>query len=181
MYKKMVSFALVLVMLCMASLALATGPSITTDDLTYVEYETDDGTTESEAVPARTAEAQAQLDAIAAFVASGKPVYEYFVGLKSAIAALLPGNYDLSKLEMNELISFDLTGAPNMDFTFATKYAPGTKVVGMMGIVQADGSVKWIALKATVLGNGAVKVQFPKAALEAAQGKQVMLAILSGP
>ena len=176
MYKKMVSFALVLVMLCMASLALATGPSRTTDDLTYVT--TESGT---EAVPERTPEAQAQLDAIAAFVASGKPVYEYFVGLKSAIAALLPGNYDLSKLEMNELISFDLTGAPNMDFTFATKYAPGTKVVGMMGIVQADGSVKWIALKATVLGNGAVKVQFPKAALAEAQGKQVMLAILSGP
>lgn len=169
MYKKLLSLALALVMLGMASMAMA-APSITTGGLT---------TSDSDVIVTDNYDDnyQNQLAAINNAVQSGTNLADFFG--RSAIANVLPG-VNLDTLVLNEFISVSLegVGSGNKDFKFATPFKNNAKIVVVVGIVGADGSITWIPLKATV-ANGVVKINFTKAALAAAAGNQVFLAVLS--
>lgn len=167
MYKKLFSLALALMMLCMASMAMA-APSKTTSDLTS----SDDGIAVS-----NSTSYDEQLEDIYAAIQNGVKAADLFG--RSAIANVLSG-VNLDTLVLNEFISVNLegVGSGNKDFTFATPFKNNAKVVAVLGILNADGSVTWIPLKATV-ANGVVKINFTKAALAAAAGHQLFLAVLS--
>ena len=104
----------------------------------------------------------------------GKSAVSYFPEeIQQAIAALLPENFKLENMTMNEFVTLTLTG--NVDalmdakvtFTFTTKYTQDQHVVVVIGIYDgtrdANGQyvVTWIPLDAEVLENGDISVVFP--------------------
>ncbi len=183
MNKKIVCLALALMMICSASFAFATG-SRTTSDLTSGTGVL--GATDSNVLVEPvdlTPGAQALRDAIAAAVA-GAPAAKFFTeDVQAKIAALLPAGFDLTTLEMLELVSVTISnyeeGAENIPwlFKFATAYPDGANVVAMFGVIDGA-TTTWFPLKAEVAG-GEVKIAFTPEALIAGQGKDVVLAILS--
>jgi len=184
MNKKLICLTLALVMLCMATLALATS-SKTGDDMIYVSYvgyEDDDagaGTcTEHFNLLKETTIQRALIKAISA----KKYPADYFG--RAGVAAVLPAGFNLNKLVMNELHVYTLCdcalGNLTLTFVFPTEYKVGTAVVVMFGIVGADGvSVEWTALKGEVVAGGGVRVTIPAELLAKASKYKVVIAILS--
>lgn len=186
MNKKFICLVLSLMLLCTASLAFA-APSKTTNDLTQNSTGSVLGAQDSffvEPIPL-TKDAGAALAAIAAFVADGnKPVIDYFGDVvKAQILALLPTDFDATKLVMNELISarvmnYDpVMGDVPVYFTFATAYKEGTTLVVLVGVQNGD-SVTWVPLRA-VVENGLVKIYFTQQVLSSVNGREIMIAVLS--
>ena len=162
--------------------AMAAVPSKTTTDMTYVksvETVKADGTNEAAGWDIEVTEDETpvieEIAKIYDWIAvKGKSAVSYFPEeIQQAIAALLPENFKIENLQMNEFVTLTLTG--NVDtlndvkvtFTFTTKYTPDQKVVVVVGIYDgtrdANGQyiVKWIPLDAEVLENGDISVVFP--------------------
>ena len=162
--------------------AMAAVPSKTTTDMTYVksvETVKADGTNEAAGWDIEVTEDETPVSEEIAKIydwiaVKGKSAVSYFPEeIQQAIAALLPENFKIENLQMNEFVTLTLTG--NVDtlndakvtFTFTTKYTPDQKVVVVVGIYDgtrdANGQyiVKWIPLDAEVLENGDISVLFP--------------------
>ena len=165
MKKFALMLASVLLVLSAAS-AMAAVPSKTTTDVTYVksvETVKEDGTTAAIGWDIDVTEDEApvveEIAKIYDWIAvKGKSAVSYFPEeIQQAIAALLPENFKIENLQMNEFVTLTLTG--NVDtlndakvtFTFTTKYTPDQKVVVVVGIYDgtrdANGQyiVKWYA------------------------------------
>lgn len=167
--------------------AMAAVPSKTTTDMTYVksvETVKADGTNEAAGWDIEVTEDETpvieEIAKIYDWIAvKGKSAVSYFPEeIQQAIAALLPENFKIENLQMNEFVTLTLTG--NVDtlndvkvtFTFTTKYTPDQKVVVVVGIYDgtrdANGqyNVEWVALDAEVLENGDIAVVFPAELVE---------------
>ena len=181
----MKKFALMLVsalLVLSAAGAMAAVPSKTTTDVSYVksvETVKADGTTEVAGWNIDVTEDDTpvieEIAKIYEWVAvKGKSAVSYFPEeIQQAIAALLPENFKLENMTMNEFVTLTLTG--NVDalmdakvtFTFTTKYTQDQHVVVVIGIYDgtrdANGQyvVTWIPLDAEVLENGDISVLFP--------------------
>ena len=157
-------FASALLVLSAAS-AMAAVPSKTTTDVTHVKsVETED--------EAPVIEEIAKIyDWVAA---KGKSAVSYFPEeTQQAISALLPEDFKLENMTMNEFVTLTLTGDVDVlndakvTFTFTTKYTQDQHVVVVIGLYDgtrdANGQyvVTWIPLEAEVLENGDIAVVFP--------------------
>ncbi len=162
--------------------AMAAVPSKTTTDMTYVksvETVKADGTNEAAGWDIEVTEDETPVSEEIAKIydwiaVKGKSAVSYFPEeIQQAIAALLPENFKIENLQMNEFVTLTLTGDVDtlndvkVTFTFTTKYTPDQKVVVVVGIYDgtrdANGQyiVKWIPLDAEVLENGDISVVFP--------------------
>ena len=116
---------------------------------------------------------------------SGSVISYFDDAVQQEISGKLPEGTDLTKLQMNELVTIqafnytDALGDQSATFSFATSYTVEQKLVAMVAIFNADGTVaQWIALDATVV-DGQVVVTFPQSVLEALNSNSAALAILS--
>lgn len=171
-----------LLILCIptAAFAKASEPSKTTDDTT----------TESSFIVEVVEDTKSSTDLLASIFQlvndNGSNVISFFDDtVQQAISAKLPEGADLTKLQMNELVTiqaFNYTntlGDQSATFSFATSYTAEQKLVAMVAIFNADGSVaQWIPLDAAVV-DGQVVITFPQSVLELLNTNSAALAILS--
>lgn len=153
MNKKWMAALLALVMVVgMGSLALASSPSITTDDLTSEEVTPD----------------QAAIDAIGTFIGSGEGTAADYFGadVKDAIASLLPAGISADDLELYEVVAADTTAytedqlKAGITLRLPTAFQDGDTVIVLVGVPDGQGGVVWTPVKATV-SNGQLTLKFP--------------------
>ena len=123
--------------------------------------------------------------AIANIVATGAPAVSFFPPeTQASIAGTLPVGLPAADLELNELLPLSFSGYTAgsgdilLPIQFATAYQDGQTLVPVLGIVQADGSIEWHVLTATVSG-GIVTVTIPGDVAALIGNKPVVLAMLS--
>jgi hypothetical protein len=169
MTKKIISLFLTLALIIITIPALATTPSITTNDLNQI-------TIEEYGVPLAglftimdtlTADAQAEFDAISAYVNKGQSIAGFF----------------MPDLVLSEYVSLGINnyqadyGDVTATFGFATVYQEGQTVIVMFGYKDETGNIVWNMLNAEVV-EGEVQIDFPSELLLNA-GSEAILAILS--
>ena len=192
MNKLRTGLALTLVVLSIASLALASSvPSKTTSDLVKpvgIVSATGEAVPVTITLPSaeQSQAATEELAAIATFMQKpGATLVSYFdAAVQQEMTALLPEGFDTSKLVMNEFVPLALGdykaeyGDLVISFEFATEYADGEAIVAMVGIKEGS-LITWYPQKAAVV-DGIVQITFTQDVLEKMQTGEVMLAILSG-
>ena len=172
MIKKIMSLFLTLALIIVTIPALATTPSITTNDLNQVTIEEYDVPLAGlfTIMDTLTADAQAEFDAISAYVNQGQAVAGYF-------------GIDMPDLVLSEYVSLGINnyqadyGDVTATFGFATVYQEGQPVVVMFGYKDENGNIVWTALNAKIV-DGEVQIDFPSELLLLA-GSEAILAILS--
>jgi len=187
---------MMVVFIAISAVAHAAVPSKTTQDMTKVTSVVsasgvplgDDFAVELvQEAPAATQE----LAKVAAVVSEGASPATYFADKEADIALLVPEDFDINVLELNEFspltaINYDASyGDVVVSFEFVTEYIDGQVVVAMLGIVVGendDGTalVEWYALRAEVV-DGLVQVHFTQDILALLNGAEAMIAILSEP
>ena len=187
---------MMVVFIAISAVAYAAVPSKTTQDMTKVTSVVsasgvplgDDFAVELvQEAPAATQE----LAKVAAVVSEGASPATYFADKEADIALLVPEDFDINVLELNEFspltaINYDASyGDVVVSFEFVTEYIDGQVVVAMLGIVAGendDGTalVEWHALRAEVV-DGLVQVHFTQDILALLNGAEAMIAILSEP
>ena len=187
---------MMVVFIAISAVAHAAVPSKTTQDMTKVTSVVsasgvplgDDFAVELvQEAPAATQE----LAKVAAVVSEGASPATYFADKEADIALLVPEDFDINVLELNEFspltaINYDASyGDVVVSFEFVTEYIDGQVVVAMLGIVVGendDGTalVEWYALRADVV-DCLLQVHFTQDILALLNGAEAMIAILSEP
>lgn len=199
--KKWIALVAVVAMVLTLGVASAAIPSKTTTDIAAKpEILTTTGAQVSESFTVEQAEDKAPVVKEIAKIAEavntqGKAPVEYFPAeVQAVIAEKLPEVADLKALEMNEFVSIATTGYDatygdvSVAFDVVSTYAPGQKVVALVGVysgaLDANGEfvVEWIPMNAAVNSDGRVQVDFTADALTKMQGAYAAsLALLSEP
>ncbi len=199
--KKRVVLALALVLALSAATTSAAVPSKTTSDMTRVVALVSANGAEISGGFALTIvkggeEIAAEIDKIIDFVVNqgGSPIDCFGDAAALAVAALLPQDFDLSALELNEFVGVMAAGYDSASgdaiatFNFITKYAQGQALVALLGLysgeVDGEGNsiVEWVALHAEGQADGGVAITFPSDILVRLQAAPAAaLAILSEP
>lgn len=188
MVRKWISAGLILVLVCTAVAAYGATPSKTTNDLLSIQKTVlADGSEDDGLVGVAETPSTAALKSfteISAFVAEKQPVAEYFPAeVQQEIAALIPTGADAAQLTMSEYVDLTLDeyqaamGDVTCTFSFATQFSANQTVIAMLGYVDAQGNVVWLAVPATLV-DGMLQITFPADWLLKA-GHDIVLAILS--
>jgi hypothetical protein len=171
MKKKILGLCLALVLItAMIPAQATTVPSKTTNDLYTIEDYNVPLTSLFTILDTLTADAQAEYDAIVAYVNKGQAVAEYF-------------GMDMPDLDLSEYISLGISnyeanlGDVTATIGFVTEYLVGQSIVVMFGYKDENGIIVWTALNAIVI-EGGVQIDFPSELLVKA-GSEAILAILS--
>ena len=169
--KKVIGVCLVLVLMTAAIPALATTvPSKTTNDLYTIEDYNVPLAGLFTILDALTPDAQAEYDAIAAYVGEGHTVAEYF-------------GVDAPGMDLSEYLSLGINnyqadyGDVTATFGLVTEYQVGQPIIVMFGYTGDNGKIVWNALTAEVV-EGGVQIDFPSDLLLKA-GDLAILAILA--
>lgn len=156
MTKKLIALMMALVLCLCATVSFAAGSKDTGDVVG-----TNDPTI---TVTAPTAESKAELDAIAEFVNSGKPVIEYFdESVHSAIDAVLPTDVNKADLKMDEFFTVASDAAiaapTSLTLNTAATYKNTDAVVVMGGVFDGEKYV-WQVIPCTIV-DGKIVVSLP--------------------
>lgn len=131
-----------------------------------------------------TATEKVVLDAITAAATSADSLADFFgTQTMMAVTATVTG-VDVSKLTLDEafpisVASYDVTfGDITVTMSLAKEYADGDVVVALVGIVNADGTITWTPVQATVV-EGELAITFTQDLLSAAGTNELVFAVLS--
>lgn len=206
--KKWLTMLMAMLMMLTVVSAYAAVPSKTTADMT----QTQDVTSASGAelpdtvvveVVKNDEKVEAEIAELYTFVnnpAASKAPIEYFpvevqMNVQEHLTAMgVPEDYDIKQMEINEFVAIDEFGYEEQygdivaRFSFATKYAKGTKLVGLLGIygneMDANGNylVEWMVVEAEALEDGSVALVLPQELMLRIQAaSSTALAVLNEP
>lgn len=179
MNKKLLSLVLAIVVLSVGSVALA-APSIGTGNMTTGTTIGDYGTplgVLGVQVGTTTSFFEMLRQEISAFIADGKPVYDYFSG---SVTGAAPAN--AAALKLNEMFPISVNGFAagigDVDWTVstATQYTDGQALMVMIATPNGSGAT-WTQANAEVVG-GKVVIHFTEALLAALAKDGGVVAIL---
>jgi len=193
--KKWTAMIVTLVLLAVIGLASATVPSISTGDTTQ-----GGGSTASTGVaieegfvlePTDTPETiQNEIQQMFDFVNGTdpqQPAAQYFSDeVQQMIAEKLPETVAADNLVVNEIVPLVMAnydsayGDVTTEFTFATEYVEGETVVVLLGLIDVDGNIEWVAVDAVAVEGGGLAVTFPQdVLLQMEQATDIMMVVLS--
>ena len=137
-----------------------------------------------EPVAEPTATEKVVLDAITAAATSADNLAAFFgTQTMMAVTATVAG-VDVSKLTLDEafpltVADYDVSfGDITVTMSLAKQYADGDVVVALVGIVNADGTITWTPVQATVV-EGELAITFTQDILGAAGTNELVFALLS--
>ena len=174
-------------LLMVASLAMASVPSPTANDLYNATLTMPDGSPAPEGlsvslVPENETTAQLLLKIMQAM--QGQPIVNtYFADVLEAIRAVLPEGTDLAALQLHELAALAVNGCPEnicdlvLCLTCPTLFDTLKPVAVLVGLVEND-RVNWHVLRAAPNARGGVDVTLPSALLLSIQAGNAVFAIL---
>ena len=179
--KKLMAFALVLVMLLSCAALAESVPSKTSDDEEYVVYYTSAATEDEIDLTVELVERdemkQQVIDEIENFgkkLSEGSKAIECFAPeIQEKIAERIPETDDLVINEIAPLFAGnyeDAYGDVYVVIKLITEYAPEQELVAAVGTyADAESEAEWYILDAEALEDGTVKVLFTAECLEAVQ------------
>lgn len=190
MSKKLVSLALVLMLLVTGVVYATVGPSKQTGDMTESRVVAKNGVEVKSDFAVETKGetdfSKEVFEEIAAFVKDeSKAIIDYFPAeVIKSVEAMLPAGVKSENLSVNEFMPLDVKnydsayGEMTIAFKFPTKYEPDQAIVAMVGAGSGD-EIEWTALPAEVNEDGEVEITFTEETMEQIGEGDAVLAILS--
>ncbi len=183
--KKIIAFALTLVLLCSAATAFAEAvPSKTTDDLSNVEVTVEnpvEGKTPAMAAATEPEKLEAAAEELAKLQAAGSVEGYFGEETAKAIAAIVGEGAEASVdefLPVTVLEYDESMGEATIVMAFATPFENGEKVAVLIGLCQEAGEVEWSVYEGVGTEDGRLQFTVPADAMVAIMDGTALLAVV---